>query len=1139
MTSATHQDTLPFAPQHAPMRVSRPTVSTQKIRVATTMTGGVSLAIWMGGVTRELNLLTQASTWRKHLPSNGQALPEIADATDPDQAVRELYLRLIDLLDVTVTTDVLSGTSAGGINAALLALSRARGVDLATLRELWIGVGSMETLLRQPTDAAFPSLMYGDQVMLQALEDNLSKLGWPTAPGLLGFDPAAWVAPHTSLFITTTLLEGETNRVTDSYGTLIQDTDHSGLFTFTERDLAKGSTDALALAARSSSSFPVAFEPSFLPFTSAIEAKKGVQHHPAMARFTNITRAHWVADGGLLANRPLQPLLEAMFNRPTDRQTRRVLLYIVPSSGDVPDPLSSLPADHFEAPLGLGTALLKELAAMLNQSISSDLRAIRDHNDALVAVTSARLRLAELGSAHPAGLLTAHLLDDYKLRAGTALVRPVVTALSRLVSTMPAPGNPAASGQPAMPDAWAEDLRTPVDTLARCQKSALAALTATWTAIPEDFPSLAGFGRSAFDGAKAIVLNILRDAFVLARQDSDRVPLADAVGAVHDAFRAPQPPDVDLLVQTEVEQNSAAHVQDLAVAAATRYQRELVTGPNPDATAQPLMEAAWHDLAEALVRADLRLSELVQAPAAPGTPRRSPTEEQAAEAVSIYLNYLFDRRVLTHAQQVQSVAARLFALHATDRALMPVVGDVQQPLELIQLSADTRTLLDPTRQTAASKLTGMQLHHFGAFFKSSWRANDWMWGRLDGAGWLVHLLLDPRRIVNIVDNNAPPGGSAADWFLRQLADRVGVGELPSGIDLASTGEDRPNRIDEQRIREELNFLDDRTLELPKSLPLTALWVAGSWQRWIAANELPELARQVDENARENHVPWAQAVLQLAPDDPLKPVSTLLPMSKLLASNPVSGETLTSAIGTPLMARTATKALATATGAIATEPHVPTAARPVTMTLRTVTLATYKIANLTDGTPRRLLIGGVVAMIVGIALAIQQSTVIGFSGTVITFAGFLVLSLGVWGLGRHAVRGILSALLALGVLILLALTAIPWSRHWLFATSTTDRGLLGRHVDAWVTWLGDAWWHPLTIVGIVAALLVIAAIIGSRSMAQHGLTQPSTQFRPSDAGVPPAVAVPAGSGGARRPVLRRSPTGGAAENAPRESRTPAG
>ena len=45
----------------------------------------------------------------------------------------------------------------------------------------------------------------------------------------------------------------------------------------------------------------------------------------------------------------------------------------------------------------------------------------------------------------------------------------------------------------------------------------------------------------------------------------------------------------------------------------------------------------------------------------------------------------------------------------------------------------------------------MQFNHFGAFYKASWRANDWMWGRLDGAGWLVHVLLDPRRILTIAD----------------------------------------------------------------------------------------------------------------------------------------------------------------------------------------------------------------------------------------------------------------------------------------------------------------------------------------------------------------------------------------------------
>jgi hypothetical protein len=38
---------------------------TQELRLATTITGGVSLAIWMAGVVRELNLLAQASEWRR------------------------------------------------------------------------------------------------------------------------------------------------------------------------------------------------------------------------------------------------------------------------------------------------------------------------------------------------------------------------------------------------------------------------------------------------------------------------------------------------------------------------------------------------------------------------------------------------------------------------------------------------------------------------------------------------------------------------------------------------------------------------------------------------------------------------------------------------------------------------------------------------------------------------------------------------------------------------------------------------------------------------------------------------------------------------------------------------------------------
>ena len=69
-------------------------------------------------------------------------------------------------------------------------------------------------------------------------------------------------------------------------------------------------------------------------------------------------------------------------------------------------------------------------------------------------------------------------------------------------------------------------------------------------------------------------------------------------------------------------------------------------------------------------------------------------------------------------------------------------------IDLIQMSAYTRNLLAPEGRldNPGTKLTGVTMSHFGAFTKRSWRANDWMWGRLDGAGWLMHMVLTPNRL---------------------------------------------------------------------------------------------------------------------------------------------------------------------------------------------------------------------------------------------------------------------------------------------------------------------------------------------------------------------------------------------------------
>ncbi len=146
-------------------RPSAVTELTQELRLATTMTGGVSLAIWMAGVAREINLLAQASQWRRE----GGPFPADSRLSKESTASLRLYASLIDLLDVIVDVDILSGTSAGGINAALLASSRVSGSDLGGLRDLWLDLGALTDLLRDPRDKYTPSLLYGDERMFAAL----------------------------------------------------------------------------------------------------------------------------------------------------------------------------------------------------------------------------------------------------------------------------------------------------------------------------------------------------------------------------------------------------------------------------------------------------------------------------------------------------------------------------------------------------------------------------------------------------------------------------------------------------------------------------------------------------------------------------------------------------------------------------------------------------------------------------------------------------------------------------------------------------------------------------------------------------------------------------------------------------------
>ena len=1065
---------------------------TQELRLATTMTGGVSLAIWMAGVAREINLLAQASQWRRE----GGPFPADSRLSKESAASLRLYASLIDLLDVIVDVDILSGTSAGGINAALLASSRVSGSDLGGLRELWLDLGALIDLLRDPRDKYTPSLLYGDERMFAALATQIPKL----APG--PFPPAEFPGgariPSTTLYVTTTLLTGEASRFTDSFGTLVQDVDRRGLFTFTESDLARpGTVGALALAARSSASFPIAFEPSYLPFNRGTPAKGKVPARPPMAPFTNITRPHWAADGGLLDNRPIDVLLKRIFDRPARRPVRRVLLFVVPSAGPAPDLVAEAAPDDVNEPLGLIDGLLKDLAAITTQSIAADLRAIRAHQDRMEARTDTKLRLAELAAAlpHSSRLLTPRLMADYAAREATRLAQTLTDALLRQLGTWPpAPATmrnaerseeerrhqtaPAtmrnaerfeeerrhqtASSDLAesIPKNWEPELAVGGDSDRACRQRITTAIVSRWTlpndqTLPRGPADLARYGQPAHDLAKSCAIAVVLAAYQLARSDDDVAALAELTKGIHAAWPPPAPVELGTLVRevctdATVRQGS---LTDAAALIAAEYLHR-ITVP----------AVGWSNLGQVLFDSFGTLNML----AANGS-----AASDAAAPLRTYLRYL------DLAEDGDTTALALFDLAAAQRAMLPAEADIEQSVELVQESADSRSLLAPDWQTAQRKLTGMQFHHFGAFYKRSWRANDWMWGRLDGAGWLVHALLDPRRVRWMVGHRAGDdaqsaavrgeaapvkGAGGAQWFLERLKE-LGAPAFPkAGYRLPTVGEES-ERLTEDMLLAELAFLDDPSADLPPSLPRTSLWLAQAWQQRVLDEELDELAATVidtEPGERPDWSPatsrkWAQQVLAADPG-PAK--------YALLNEDPVAAETFATDKGSPLMAHTVAKAAATASGAAGSVRQLPAVVKPPLATLRTVALGGYRVVSLTRGVAKWTLMAGAALLVLGTAAAIASDGTFGALGLAAAGVGAYLLVLGTWQFSTRLLFALLSTTLVGAVLSL----ATPTVRHRLFGDATHP-GWVGAHAY----WLGAQWWHPLAVVGALALSVTLAAV----------------------------------------------------------------
>ena len=640
----------------------------REVRLGLALNGGVSLAIWIGGVVDEF--LRAVSAGQEH----PEAQPEWVD--------------LCHELDVVVEIDVVVGTSAGGLNGAFLATGLANGApNLVALQNLWIEVGDFAQLLQPPRTAGIRSLLRGDTFFLPNLQRALESVA---ASGLGERE----LDPPLDIRLTSTDLKGKVLRISDGESVL-RTVDHSVEFRFTDEDFhfsknAQASA-RVARACRSTASFPGAFEASPIP-AGLFEAR----HAPALAVDGTVVPTYLV-DGGVLNNLPARNAVEAIASQPAGERVYRALALVVPDPGG-----RAQGPEEPEEPLLGHTMGRSAMGIPRNQSLSQFISEVRNLNNDVNSRRAARAAfLGELGELEPSAAsarftgVAEALFPSYRAARHR---RSIDRMLSRLADRLTpeladvlvrVAGDADSVMLPWVPDAY--DVRAG-DAWGGSPLRRLAALLLTWTDLAAIVLTESG------DEAAASRLLSTKRSISLLRDEADTYA---SIGSIDD------------LLLEELAQLPGQPFEALVIAL------------------QRWADADDIDQLQGLVG---RLGEHLRLLVEAARPHVSDAPTEAARTMA-GLVALYD------GTGADGLGRLLLGFEIIEMAFGPADPPPDQTIRLAHFTADELVTIDPTgRDDPDEKLAGVQLAHFAAFLKRSWRANDWMWGRLDAAERLVRLL---------------------------------------------------------------------------------------------------------------------------------------------------------------------------------------------------------------------------------------------------------------------------------------------------------------------------------------------------------------------------------------------------------------
>lgn len=740
----------------------------KELRLALICYGGISLAVYMHGVTKEV--------WR--LACASRAFHDGDDCTGAQAVYRELLEQVEQHADLklTVFSDIIAGASAGGINGIFLAQAIATGQSLDPLTDLWLEAADVERLIDPEARAtrlsklwAIPLAMmadrggeamesvdpdtraevrrklstfvrsrwfeppFGGEVFTNLLLDALDAMAAsPVGPPLLPDDQPL------DLIVTVTDFHGYPERLRLNSPPEVVETEHRLTVSFTDAgsaDRRLGAAAELAFAARATASFPGAFPPFTVAELDGVLAERGVDW-PGRDRFLERTLPRYAAagmadkavmiDGSVLSNAPFRPAIDALKNRSARREIDRRFVYIDPKPGARSFRLGSGGKD---AP-GFFSTILGALAEIpREQPIRDNLEALQGRTDRIERTRRVIDAMQEEVDEAIVQLFGGTFFLDSPTMARIAAwrARAQGEAARRAGPAYTAYGHLKLSG--IVDDlAWLVRRMTPRGT----GPTRTQAREAIWRELRErglDRVSARG------GGATPAAIDLFRQHDLGFRIRRLRF-LARRLAAIQDENAALAPAcegfsnTIYEVLALYLEREVAGFFSEEVVALACDIDKH--PGAAIDAVGAARDLKGIDDEADRLLSA--ALTEL------PKTERRT--------MLLAYLGFAF--------------------YDLTTLSLTGAKADGEfDAVKVDRISPDDAVMI---RQGGAeATLKGIRFNSFGAFFSRAYRENDYLWGRLHGADRLVDLVLS-----TLPPHRTLPAGRAAELkralFLAILAE---------------------------------------------------------------------------------------------------------------------------------------------------------------------------------------------------------------------------------------------------------------------------------------------------------------------------------------------------------------------------------